>query len=112
MVRCPGGEPGDVLSHRPDRGEPEKEEDVEDVEDVETESASLPGGRRLDVSWIGAAGAGGLSLPGQEGLARARVGEPVLRRHLLEGHALEDKWTIRPRPQVQPRGPTLSTMPQ
>lgn len=49
----------------------------------------LPGRGRLDVAWIGAAGAGGLSLPGQERLTRASVGESVFSRHLLQGHTLK-----------------------
>lgn len=51
----------------------------------------LPGRGRLDVSWIGAAGAGGLSLPGQEGLTGAGVGESVFSRHLLQGHTLKKR---------------------
>lgn len=50
----------------------------------------LPGRGRLDVARIGPAGAGGLSLPGQEGLTRAGVGESVLSCHLLQGHTLEE----------------------
>jgi len=50
----------------------------------------LPCGSRLDVSRVGAARAGGLSLAGQEGLARARVGQTVLCCLLLLGDALEE----------------------
>lgn len=50
----------------------------------------LPGRGRLDVARIGAPGAGSLSLPGQEGLAGASVGQSVFSRHLLQGHALEE----------------------
>lgn len=49
----------------------------------------LPGRGRLDMSWIGAAGTGGLSLPGQEGLTGASVGQSVFSRHLLQGHTLK-----------------------
>lgn len=74
----------------------------------------LPGRRRLDMAQIGAAGTGGLSLPGQEGLTGASVGESVFSRHLLQGHTLKKMDVlIRSRPHVQPRGQTtLSTMPE
>lgn len=49
----------------------------------------LPGRRRLDMAWVGAPGTGGLSLPGQEGLTGASVGESVFSRPLLQGHALK-----------------------
>lgn len=44
----------------------------------------LPGGSWLDVAWIGATCAGGLSLPGQEGLTRTSVGKSVFGRLLLK----------------------------
>ena len=50
--------------------------------------AFLPCGSWLDVAGVRAAGAGGLSLPGQEGLAGAGVGKSVLSRLLLDSHAL------------------------
>lgn len=40
------------------------------------------------MAWIRAAGAGGLSLPGQEGLTGAGVGKSVFSRLLLQGHSL------------------------
>lgn len=48
----------------------------------------LPGSSGLDMSRVRAAGAGGLSLTGQEGLTRPTVGQTVLSRLLLQGHSL------------------------
>lgn len=48
----------------------------------------LPRRRLLHVARIRAPGAGGLSLPGQEGLTGAGVGESVFSRLLLQGHTL------------------------
>lgn len=48
----------------------------------------LPCGSWLNVARIGAACAGGLSLPGQEGLTRTGVGKSVFSRLLLQRHAL------------------------
>lgn len=53
--------------------------------------ARLPCGSWLDVTWVGAARAGGLSLAGQEGLTRAGVGESVFSRLFLHRHALGKK---------------------
>lgn len=46
----------------------------------------LPCGSWLDVAGIGAACAGGLSLPGQEGLTRTGIGKSVFSRLLLQRH--------------------------
>lgn len=60
----------------------------------------LPCGSWLDVAWIGATCAGGLSLPGQEGLTRTGVGKSVFSRLLLQRHTLEKKmqrWRVKSR---------------
>lgn len=94
--------PGDSVSE-------EKQEDAEEASAAALRP--LPGGRRRDVAGEGAAGAGGLSLPGQEGLTRARVGQPVFSRHLLQGHALKEMDALvraRPRGQPRPQGHSLT----
>lgn len=48
----------------------------------------LPCGSWLDMAWVGAACAGGLSLPGQEGLTRAGISKSVFSRLLLHRHTL------------------------
>lgn len=107
-VWCPGvqvDETGDILSltDQTEENLEEEEEEERRGEGVCSCAVPLPGGGRLDVSRVGAAGTGGLSLPGQEGLTRASVGQSVFSRHLLQGHTLK-KMDVLIR--SQPRGQT------